>query len=165
MISCWYIWQNNGCRGSCQGVLFLGGSCPGDVAWCSQIYSIFFSFCLDTFRSLFQGSCYVLNSLVEASTSAMLRGYDGIGKSAIIQEEIFRRKHDVSNSNVLKIIANEFLTSDSLWHRLNEVFEWKHSTFYQPLGAKKLICIIDDLHMCTVRYWMMQRGVEFINSC
>ena len=89
----------------------------------------------------FQRSSYLLNVLVNSSVSLILSGTDGGGKSSLVNEEILRKKNDVNNFHVLNITANEFLTSESLWTRLNEVYEWKHSTFYQPFGTKKLICI------------------------
>ena len=50
----------------------------------------------------------------------------------------------------LFINANKFITAKTLWQRMDELLEWKHTKTFVPKGNKRLICLIDDINFCHV---------------
>lgn len=89
--------------------------------------------------------------MIDNSVSIILSGMSGTGKTSLFRDEYLHNKPEGTDINVLMIHANEFLTCQSLWQQLNDVLEWKHSNFYQPIGNKKLVCFVKDLQNLQVR--------------
>ena len=87
-----------------------------------------------------------MTALIDNGTSIILSGAYGSGKASLFRDEYLHNKPEGTDISVLLIQANEFLTCESLWERLNQVLEWKHSDYYEPIGNKKLVCFIKDLH-------------------
>ena len=92
-----------------------------------------------------QSVSYLVTALTDNGTSIILSGKHGSGKASLFRDEYLHNKPEGTDISVLLIHANEFLTCQSLWERLNEVFEWKHSNYYEPVGNKKLVVFIKDL--------------------
>lgn len=83
--------------------------------------------------------------MIDNSVSIILSGTSGTGKTSLFRDEYLHNKPEGTDITVLMIHANQFLTCELLWEQLNNVLEWKHSNFYQPMGNKRLVCFIKDL--------------------
>ena len=88
----------------------------------------------------------LVGALAEIGKPTLLIGPSGCGKSHIIKERLLNNSSDVAEIQTLFIGSNEFITSTTLWQRIDEYLEWKHTTTYVPKGNQRLICLIDDIN-------------------
>lgn len=94
---------------------------------------------------------HLLSLLSEVSCPVLLVGKMGCGKTAFVQNH-FRSvcSGDVADMQLLAINVNIGTTGESLWVQISEHLEWKSGRTYVPKGNKKLLCLIDDLHVAKV---------------
>ena len=98
----------------------------------------------------FQVISHILGSVAENGRPALLIGPTGCGKSHIIKDRLLNNASDVAEVQSLFVNANKFTTSKTLWQRIDQSLEWKHTSTYVPKGNKKLICLIDDINHSNV---------------
>lgn len=95
---------------------------------------------------------HIVGCLSENGRPTLLIGPAGCGKSHIIRDRLLNSSSDVAEVQSLFVNANKFITSETLWKRMDEFLEWKHTRTFIPKGNKKLICLIDDINHCMVRF-------------
>ena len=88
----------------------------------------------------------LVSALIENGKPVLLAGPSGCGKSHIFKDRLQSQSTDMAEIQSLFINANKFITSKTLWQRMDEFLEWKHTKTYVPKGNKRLICLIDDLN-------------------
>eukprot|EP00795_Rhopilema_esculentum_P016198 gene16198-7569_t len=88
----------------------------------------------------------LVSALIENGKPVLLAGPPGCGKSHIFKDRLQSQSTDMAEIQSLFINANKFITSKTLWQRMDEFLEWKHTKTYVPKGNKRLICLIDDLN-------------------
>ena len=77
----------------------------------------------------------------------LLRGSPGSGKTSCVLSHISKHtSNPVSDVKTLVINVTEITTASSVADRLIEQMSWTAGHTYVPLGAKKLVCILDDIH-------------------
>ena len=77
----------------------------------------------------------------------LLRGSPGSGKTSCVLNHISKyTSNPVGDVKTLVINVTEITTASSVADRLIEHMSWTAGHTYVPLDAKKLVCILDDIH-------------------
>lgn len=100
--------------------------------------------------SCLQVTSHLVAALAEAGKPTLLIGPSGCGKSHIIKDRLISNSSDMAEVQSLFINANKFITAKTLWQRMDDLLEWKHTKTFVPKGNKRLICLIDDINYCHV---------------
>ena len=84
---------------------------------------------------------------VDQCIPVLLTGTQGSGKSSFAKSHL-QTYTSSPVGNVKSIIVNisELSTPASLVNRLLENMTWRAGHTYVPTGAKKLICLLDNIH-------------------
>ena len=91
---------------------------------------------------------YVLSLLLEVSCPVLLVGTTGCGKTAFIRDHCKTVcSGDAAAMQFLAVNVNVSTTGDELWDQISDCLEWNSGRKYVPKGNKKLLCLIDDLHV------------------
>lgn len=77
----------------------------------------------------------------------MLRGSPGSGKTSCVLNHLSKyASSPVSDVKTLVINVTEMTTPSNVADRLIEQMSWTAGHTYVPLGAKKLVCVLDGIH-------------------
>ena len=77
----------------------------------------------------------------------LLRGSPGSGKSSCVLNHISKYTNNrVSDVKTVVINVTEITTASNVADRIIEQMSWTAGHTYVPLGAKKLVCILDGIH-------------------
>ncbi|XP_069470025.1 uncharacterized protein [Ambystoma mexicanum] len=108
---------------------------------------------------------YLSNLLSIAGWPIILLGNSGCGKTALMHEHINTLcSGDVAELLELKIATNRSTDTKMVWGCLKERLEWRNGSLYTPAGNKKLLCLLDDLHLAKVDHHGSPPACEFVRQ-
>jgi energy-coupling factor transporter ATP-binding protein EcfA2 len=91
---------------------------------------------------------HIVNLLLEASCPVLIVGRTGCGKTSFISDHCQAIcSGDAAAIQFLAVHVNISTSGDELWDQISQYLEWNSGRKYVPKRSKKLLCLIDDLHM------------------
>ncbi|XP_051786676.1 dynein axonemal heavy chain 9-like isoform X2 [Erpetoichthys calabaricus] len=108
---------------------------------------------------------YVTSLLSTAGHHVMLIGEAGCGKTAILREQLQAlTSADMTDVQQLQIPMSRITNPKMLWESLLNKLEWHHGTVYSPAKNKRLLCLVDDLHLAEVDVHGSQPSCEMMRQ-
>ena len=108
---------------------------------------------------------YIVSSLIENDRPVLLIGERGIGKSSLISDRLKSTcGGDISDVFYITINCNSETDGLSVYERLEEQFQWKHSSYYTTKGNRKMFCFIDDLNLAKIDRYQSQSLVQLLRQ-
>ena len=87
----------------------------------------------------------------------LLRGNPGSGKTSCVLSHISKyTSNQVSDVKTLVINVTEITTASDIADRIIEQMSWTAGHSYVPLGAKKLVCVLDGIHKVRTSTYLEQ---------
>ena len=107
----------------------------------------------------------LVSSMIENDHPVLLIGQRGIGKSSLISDRLKATcGGDISDVFSITINCNSQTNGLSVYERLEEQFQWKHSSFYTTKGNRKMFCFIDDLNLAQIDRYQSQSLVHLLRQ-
>lgn len=90
---------------------------------------------------------HLLSLASDHGVPVLLRGSPGSGKTSCVLNHLSKyTSNPVSDVKTLVINVTEMTTPSNVADRLIEQMSWTAGHTYVPLGAKKLVCVLDGIH-------------------
>ncbi|XP_058855129.1 dynein axonemal heavy chain 17-like [Acipenser ruthenus] len=108
---------------------------------------------------------YLTSLLSAAGHPVLLLGEAGCGKSMVLNQHIQALySGDEVEVLQLRVAMNRSTTPQKLWQSLLNKVEWHHGAVYAPLKNRKLLCLVDDLHLAQVDHHGSQPACELMRQ-
>ncbi|KAK6473374.1 dynein beta chain [Huso huso] len=108
---------------------------------------------------------YLTSLLSAAGHPVLLLGEAGCGKSMVLNQHIQALySGDEVEVLQLRVAMNRSTTPQKLWQSLLNKVEWHHGAVHAPLKNRKLLCLVDDLHLAQVDHHGSQPACELMRQ-
>ncbi|CAF4014418.1 unnamed protein product, partial [Rotaria sordida] len=108
---------------------------------------------------------HLINSMSENDHPVLLIGEQGVGKSALINDRLKATcGGDISDVFYITINCNAETDGLTVYQKIEEQLQWKHSSYYTTKGNRKMFCFVDDLNLAKIDRSDGQSLVELLRQ-
>ncbi|CAF4740847.1 unnamed protein product, partial [Rotaria sp. Silwood2] len=108
---------------------------------------------------------HLVSLMSENDHPVLLIGERGVGKSSLISDRLKATcGGDISDVFYITINCNAETDGLTVYDKIEEQLQWKHSSYYTTKGNRKMFCFVDDLNLAKIDRSNGQSLVELLRQ-
>ncbi|CAF3502703.1 unnamed protein product [Rotaria socialis] len=108
---------------------------------------------------------HLISSMSDNDHPVLLIGERGVGKTSLISDRLKATcGGDISDVFYVTINCNAETDGLSVYEKIEEQLQWKHSSYFTTKGNRKMFCFVDDLNLAKIDRCNDQSLVELLRQ-